>query len=191
MSTTLVVREDHVQLFQLFTFFGGNTARVAAVSRVPKERIDSLAHDNNWKDKANGLARLDTDEGREMEKEVNRISNYTLATRLGAVFDNIIADLEKDPAAARSFCVTTDKDGIATFDPKALTELAKGIQTLADIKYRALGDKLAADADVSTGAKNTTNLIVNVYQALQKRFDASPVIDTTARVADAVRPSSN
>lgn len=175
-----------MQLFMLYVYFGGNAARVSVVSRVPKERIESLAHDNNWKDKANGLARLDTDEGKEAEREVNRVSNYVVAQRLGGVFDNIINDLSADPEFARAFCTETDEDGTKHFSTKSLVELAKGIQILADVKYRALGDKLAAQADTSSSMKGTTNLVVNVYQALQRRFDATPAIDTTTRIAQAV-----
>ena len=187
--SNLVVREDPVQLFQLYTYFGGNTARVSVVSRIPKERIDAMAHDFDWKGKSNGMARLDTDEGKELEREINRVSNYSLAARLSTVFDNIIKDLEENPEAARNFCLETEvRDGvtISTFNPKNLTELAKGIQLLADVKYRALGDKLAAEADTSSTMKGTTNLIVNVYQALQRRFDQNPRVDTATKVAEAV-----
>jgi hypothetical protein len=186
MGDALIVREDHVQLFQLYTFFGGNTARVSAVSRVPEDRIKSLAHDNDWKTKINGLQRLDTDEGKTVEREVNRVSIYVSADRLDKVFDTIIADLDSDPSFARAFCTVTDEEGEKSFSTKNLVELAKGKQILADVKYRALGDKMAAEADTSTTMKGTTNLVVNVYQALQSRFGRMPVIDATTRIAQGV-----
>lgn len=188
---SIVRKPDHVQLFQLFVFFGGNIARVAAVSRIEEAVIASLAHDENWKAKANGLSRLDTDEGKEMEREINRVSNYVSANRLTDVFNTIISDLSADPEFARAFCTETDEHGIKHFSTKSLVELAKGLQILADVKYRALGDKLAAQADTSGSMKGTTNLVVNVYQALQRRFDAMPAIDTTTRIAQAVSDAHN
>ncbi len=186
------VREDHVQLFHLFVLFGGNCARVAAVSRVDADRIEALAHDNLWKLKANGRQRLDTDEGKETEREINRVATYVTADRLSKVFENIVSDLDGDPEFARAFCTETDVDGEKSFNTKNLKDLANGLQVLADIKYRALGDKLAAEADTSSTMKGTTNIMVNVYEALQKRFDKMPsAVETTARIVEAVKEAHN
>ena len=185
MSTALTVN-DHVKLFHLFALFGGNTKRVAVVARCAEEQVVSLAHDFNWKDKLNGLQRMDTDEGKEAQREINRVANYVAADNLMKVFEGVIARLAGDEKAAADFCVR-EEDGVTFMDTKNLVELAKGLQTVTDIKYRALGDKLAAEADVSGGAKAQTSLVINIYDALQKRFDKMPaVLDTTTRVVAAV-----
>lgn len=184
--SNLVVREDHVQLFNLYALFGGDAKRVAIVSRVDPERVEALAHDFNWKAKMAGRSRLDTDDGKELEREINRVSVYVTAERLGNVFNNLIADLDSDPDFARLFCTTTDEDtGVKSFNTKNLVELAKGLQTVADVKYRALGDRLAAQADTSGTMKGTGDLVVNIYTALKNRFDHMPAVDTAARVVEA------
>ena len=134
------VREDHVQLFHLYVLFGGNCARVAAVSRVDADRIEALAHDNLWKLKANGRQRLDTDEGKETEREINRVATYVTADRLSKVFENIVSDLDGDPEFARAFCTETDVDGEKSFNTKNLKDLANGLQVLADIKPLGIGE---------------------------------------------------
>jgi uncharacterized protein with von Willebrand factor type A (vWA) domain len=154
---------------------------------VPEKIVASLAHDFNWKDKAAGRQRLDTEEGQEHERTLNRVSSYIMGERLSRVFSNLIAELDSDPTFAKAFCTAVDEDGNTKFSTKNLVDLAKGAQIVNDIKYRALGDKLAQQADVSTGTANAADFALRVYKGLAKRFDAVLAVDTSAEVMKAVR----
>jgi hypothetical protein len=182
---------DHVKLFQLFVLFGGDTKRVAVVSRVEQSRVDSLAHDYNWRGKLNGKKSLDSEEGMAEERTLNRAINYVVADQLHNVFNNLITELNRDPTFARSFCTSTDPDsGITVFNTKNLVELAKGVEIVSNVKYRALGDKLAQEADVSGQPQNAAQFSLTIYQALQRRFDAIPVVDIQKEVANALKETS-
>lgn len=170
----------------LFAMFGGKLERVAIVGGVPLEIVTALAHDFNWRAKINGKTDLTTDEGKEHEKTLNRVSSYVTATRMHNVMSNLVDALDSDPAFARAFCTTIDDEtGEKSFNTKNLVELAKGLQIVHDLKYRALGDKVAADA-TTTGAKTQADLVINVYQSLAKRFDRTLVVDTAAEVVKAI-----
>lgn len=181
---------DQVQLFTLYTMFGGNVERVSVVTRVPVRQIEAMAHDYSWKTKAAGRARLDTEEGVEMEKTMNRVSSYATALRLERVFNNLIAELDKDEKFARAFCTTISKDGETEFSVKNLVDLAKGEQILNDIKYRALGDKQAQEADTASGLKGVDNVSLAVYKALANRFSVDAV-DPTKQILKAVKQDAH
>jgi hypothetical protein len=185
-----VKEPDQVQLFTLYTMFGGNVERVSVVTRVPIAQIEGMAHDYNWKAKAGGRARLDTEEGSENEKVMNRVSSYANALRLERVFNNLIAELDKDEKFARAFCTTISKDGDTEFSVKNLVDLAKGSQILNDIKYRALGDKLAQEADTASGVKGVAEISLSVYKGLANRFNVSAV-DATKQILKAVKADAN
>lgn len=183
---------DEVRLFMLYTLFGGDARRVAVVSRVPQSRIESLAHDFNWKAKLSGRGGLDTEEGQEAERVLNRVTNYVTAERLSRVYGRLIDELDSDPNFARQFCTVVDLDSKETsFNTKNLVELAKGLQICHDIKYRALQDKQAQAADVSSGAQSAAQFSLNVYKALATRFDCNIVVDTASEIAKAVNDARN
>lgn len=180
-------RIDEVRLFMLYVLFGGDTARVAVASRVDEYRIKSLAHDFNWKGKLAGRTGLATDKGAEEERVLNRISNYVTAERLRRVFDRLIDELDSDPSFAKAFCTSVEENTQQTsFNTKNLVELAKGLQIVNDISYRALQDKQAQAADVSSKTLDAPSLALATYKALAARFDRSVVVDTTTEVLAAV-----
>lgn len=185
-KTDLSVRVDEVRLFMLFALFGGKIERTAAVGGVPVEIVQALAHDFNWKDKVNGKSDLTTDEGKEYEKAMNRVASYVTAVRMANVMGRLVDELDKDPSFARAFCTEVDDEtGERSFNTKNLVELAKGMQIVDDLKYRALGDKVAQAAD-TTGQKTQSQIVLNVYQSLASRFDRSQVVDTPVEVVRAV-----
>lgn len=183
---------DEVRLFMLYTMFGGDARRTAVVSRVPQARVESLAHDFNWKGKLSGRGGLDTETGQEAERVLNRVTNYVTAERLGRVFGRLIDELDSDPTFARQFCTVLDADTKETsFNTKNLVELAKGLQICNDIKYRALQDKQAQAADVVSGSQSAAQFSLNVYKALASRFDSNVVVDTASEIAKAVNDARN
>jgi hypothetical protein len=121
---------------------------------------------------------------------MNRVSSYANALRLERVFNNLIAELDKDEKFARAFCTTISKDGDTEFSVKNLVDLAKGSQILNDIKYRALGDKQAQEADTASGVKGVAEISLSVYKGLANRFNVSAV-DATKQILKAVKADAN
>ena len=185
-----VKEPDQVQLFTLFTMFGGDIGRVSCVSRVPVSQLEGMAHDFNWAAKAGGRGRLDTEEGEENERVMNRVSIYTSALRMERVFNSLASELDKDEKFARAFCTVLDKDGSSSFSVKNLVDLAKGMQVIGDIKYRALRDKQAQNADTSDGLKGVAAISLNVYKGLANRFNVDTV-DVTKRILDTIKNDTN
>jgi hypothetical protein len=190
MSDTQIDNDDvdQVKLFQLFVLFGGDTKRTSLVSRVEETRVKSLAHDFNWKGKLNGRKSLDTEEGLAEERASNRVLNYVVADQLQNVFSNLIKELNGDPAFAKAFCTSVDSETEEVrFNTKNLVELAKGVEIVSNVKYRALGDKVAQEADVSGGPQNAAQFSISIYKALQNRFDGIPAVDLTTEVANVLK----
>jgi hypothetical protein len=179
---------DQVKLFQLYVLFGGDTKRTSLVSRVEESRVKALAHDFNWKGKLNGRKSLDTDEGMTEERASNRVLNYVVADQLHNVFSNLIKELNSDPAFAKAFCTSVDSETEEVrFNTKNLVELAKGVEIMSNVKYRALGDKVAQEADGSGGPQNAAQMSISIYKALQNRFDGIPVVDMASEVANVLK----
>lgn len=180
-------RIDEVRLFMLYAMFGGDTARVSIVSRIDRRRIDALAHDFNWKGKLAGRPGVGTEKGADEERALNRVANYVTAERLRRVFDRLIDELDSDPTFAKAFCTSVDDNTQQTnFCTKNLVELAKGLQIVTDISYRALQDKQAQAADISGAKTSTVDLALATYRALASRFDRNVSMDTVKEITAAV-----
>lgn len=177
---------DQVRSYHLYVLFGGDVKRVAAVMRCDVEVIEALCHDFGWARKANAKQNLTTDEGQEYERALNRTQTYVTADMLGNVFGNVIAALNSDPEYARAFCTEVNDEGEKSYSTKNLVELAKGLEIVSNVKYRALGDKLAAAADVTSKEQSVTNVTLNVYRALANRFDAAIAVDAVSEIVRAV-----
>lgn len=191
LNETVLVPEpiDEVRLFMLYVLFGGDCRRVSVVARVDVTRVESLAHDFRWKDKLSGRRGLDTDKGQEDERALNRVTNYVTAERLSRVYGRLIDELDSDPKFARQFCTVVDGDTQETsFNTKNLVELAKGLQIVNDIKYRALQDKMAQAADlVNNTTVDAATLALATYKALANRFDQNVSVDTATEITKAVQ----
>jgi hypothetical protein len=178
---------DVAKLFLYYVLFGGDCKRVALVSRVDLSRIESLAHDFSWKSKLAGRRGLDTEEGQEAERALNRVANFVAAERLSRVFGRLIDELDSDPSFAKAFCTSTDEEtGVRIFNTKNLVELAKGLEIVQNIGYRALQDKHSQAADLVGNAKDPTALAMSTYKALVSRFDRNVMVDTTTEIVKAM-----
>lgn len=188
LSVSPADQVDVVRLFMLYTLFGGDVQRVALVSRVDPQRVASLAHDFNWRTKLNGRGGLLTEKGQEEERAINRVANFVTAERLRRVFDRLIDELDSDPTFARAFCTVVNPEDPkeTSFNTKNLVELAKGLEIVSNISYRALQDKQAQNADVSGKATDAGALALATYRALVSRFDAAIPVDATAEIVRAV-----
>jgi hypothetical protein len=189
-AATLAVRDvDQVRLFMLYCLFGGDAHRTAICSGVhglDHHHIEALAHDFGWAKKLQGRGRLDTEDGKENARALNRVATYVTAEQFSQVLGNLIAELNAKPEFAREFCTDVDStSGVRRFNTKNLVELAKGLEIVANVKYRALGDKVAEAAD-TTGKQSTANLTINIYKQLASRFDKSAALEPAAEISSAI-----
>jgi hypothetical protein len=180
---------DAVHLFMLFQCFGGDVKRTALVGRQPESVVASLAHDFQWLQKLSSKHSLSTDEGKEFERDVNRVSNYVVATRFKRVLGRLVATLDKDPEFARAFATAVDAEGNTSASMKNFLDLAKAVEVLDNVTYRALQDKDAAKAEVSGNTKLSAEFTVNLYKQLASRFDDMPVVDVARELQNANAPS--
>lgn len=167
----LVNKVDQVKAFHLYAFFGGDAEKTARTCGVETRIIESLAHDFNWPAQIKGQHRLDTDEGRKIEQDINRARNYVMAQRIASIIEHITLKAAEDPEKwAEINCVDIDPEtDQKIFSSKPLVEIAKAAQIVQDMTYRALGDKVAGNATTTlTGDDKVTHLMVNVYQGLGK-----------------------
>lgn len=184
---------DQVKAFMLFCFAGGDVDKTAALCQVDVRIIQALAHDFLWLDKIKGQNRLDTPDGLKAEQEANRARNYTMAQRYGKMLENVILDHEHSDRFAETMCVELvpikgTKDPVQyekVFTGKPLLELAKAMQVVTDMSYRALGDKTATKAEVNPeGGQRAQNLAINIYAGLQKLGATMKNVDKQAPTAD-------
>jgi hypothetical protein len=178
---------DEVRLFMIYALTGGDVKRTAIASGVDEHRVESLAHDFQWKKKLGGRVGLSTEKGQEEERALNRVASFVTAERLSRVFDRLIGELDSDPEFAKAFCTQVDADTReVSFETKNLVDLAKGLQLCHDIRYRALQDKQAQAADLIGKATDVTGTALAVYRGLASRFDRNVSLDTTAEIVKAV-----
>lgn len=168
---------DQARAFMAYCLTGGHVGRTAIICRTSNDIIESLAHDYNWEGKISGIVRMDTEAGVEEQRTLNRISNFVASQRLKEVVQNVIDRFHKDPEAALHFCIKvkripgTEEEDV-TFDPKALESLAKTLETCNNMSYRALGDKIAKEADAANGAgTNPQQFALELYKAMARRLD--------------------
>jgi hypothetical protein len=193
-STQLSIagKVDQVKVFNLFAFFGGDVQRTAEVAQCDHRIVEALAHDFMWHAKLKGMNALSNPDGLKREQENNRAANYLVAKQMMAMLESIVLDATDKPEEwAARHCVTVDEKGNKTFSPKPLLEIAKAAQTVQDMTYRALGDKVAARSDTTEASSGErTNLAINIYAGLQKLGESVKKVDKAIDIAGAVQAAT-
>ena len=172
-----------------YASFSGDVEKAAIASKVPSEIIRALEHDFDWVTK---LRRLKSGAGvSDAEKTANRAVNYLQAQRLRDVLEESLRLLENPEELTKmlvQFKYTREGDvDCVTVNPKALLDLTKALESVQNMSYRALGDKLPASADVvnekDKGVASTVSSVRDVIAALQD-FAAkpAPVVEVVAPV---------
>lgn len=162
-------------LFLLWQHFGGDSRLTAAAAGVDKRIVAALAHDFCWADLAQGRLGLKDEK---QEKEVNRALSYVQAQRLRRLIDRTIDHIEENPDTLAQALITTTKDGEPIFSAKPLVELTKAAEAAHNMAYRALGDKVATEAEgVAPDAEKIKNLSLTINAAFLQASEklTSPV----------------
>lgn len=174
-----LARINQARVYTIWFGLGGNSALVARATGLSPSIIDALAHDYHWHQIAGGKLGL---EDKKVEREINRVVSYVQGDRLAKVLDRAL-DLFEDEQRLQQAVVTVTEDGRQVITAKPLVELAKALETAHSIKYRALGDKIAEQADgVSDSPDRIKSLSLTVVNLMNNAA-------ANAKVAKAVTDS--
>lgn len=182
---------DQARAWMCYASFSGDIEKTAISAKVPADIIRALEHDFDWQTK---LRRLKSGAGvSDAEKTANRAVNYLQAQRLRDVLEESLRLLE-DPEELVKMLVQFkytkegDVDTLAV-NPKALLDLTKALESVQNMSYRALGDKLPTQADTvnekDKGVASSVSSVRDVIAALQE-FAAAPAPKTVEAVTDVV-----
>lgn len=173
-----------------YASFSGDIEKTAISAKVPADIIRSLEHDFDWQTK---LRRLKSGAGvSDAEKTANRAVNYLQAQRLRDVLEESLRLLEEPDELVKmlvhfKYTKEGDVDTLAV-NPKALLDLTKALESVQNMSYRALGDKLPTQADTvnekDKGVASSVSSVRDVIAALQE-FAAAPAPKTVEAVVDA------
>lgn len=167
--------------------FGGDLEKTSMAAQVPLAVVRALEHDFNWVVK---LKKLKTGAGApEAEKLANRAVSYIQARRLREIVEralNLVEDEEALLRAMLKFHLTKEGDvDRVEVNSKALLDLAKAMESAHSACYRALGDKVPAQADPVDSREKGGNSLTTVRDVLNVLDDMrqktlSPAIDATS-----------
>lgn len=166
-TITLPASINPCSLFLVWQALGGEAAHVSRATGVKVSIIKALEHDLCWNDLAGGKLGV---ADKQLHRDINRALNYAQGKRLQAVLDKTLEILEEDDfAKLRSSLVLVDQGGQQSLNTKPLVELAKATATVHDVIYRALGDKVAIEADkVQEDSDKIRNLSLTVFNAVNR-----------------------
>ena len=158
-----IAKINQAHVYTVWFGLGGNHALVARATGLDVRVVEALAHDFNWYALAGGKLGLDD---KKTEKDINRAVSYAQGDRLAKILNHAI-ELFEDDNTLRSAIVTTTEDGRQVVTAKPLVELAKALEVTHAIKYRALGDKVAEEADVpGTNGERIKSLSLSVVNLM-------------------------
>jgi hypothetical protein len=177
---------NQAQWFVVWQGLGGDSKLAGRALNIDWRIIEALAHDFQWHAIAGGELGL-KDEA--VEKKINRITSYAQGKRLVKILENAFAAIESEPERLKKALFNHNADGEPTINAKPLVELAKALETAHNVCYRALGDKVAAEADSVGGpsderVRNLSLTVINAVNNAAARTSGGKVV--TEVVADTV-----
>lgn len=150
-------------LFMLWQHLGGNDRLAAAAAGVDIKIVKALAHDFCWTELAQGRLGMKDEKA---EREVNRAHSYVQAQRLRKLIDRTIDYLDENAEKLGQALLTVDKEGNPVLSTKPLVELTKAAEAAHNMAYRALGDKVASEAEgVAPDSEKIKNLSLTINAA--------------------------
>lgn len=176
---------NQAQLYHVWFGVGGDARMVQRATGVRAEVVEALAHDFGWHALAGGKAGL---ADKKVEKEINRAMAFAQGKRLAAILDRAMQIVEENPERLKASMFTTTEDGRQTLSAKPLVELAKAAEITQSILYRALGDKLAEEADTVAGnidrIKSLSLTVANIVGNAAARAHAGNAVTEAIDVSD-------
>lgn len=175
---------DQARAWMCYASFSGDVDKAAIASKVPADIIRSLEHDFDWVSK---LKKLKSGAGvSDAEKTANRAVNYLQAQRLRDVLEESLRMLESPEELVKALVkFKYTKEGEVEYvesTAKTLLDLTKALESVQNMSYRALGDKLPTQADTvnekDKGVASSVASVRDVISALQD-FAAKPHVPAT------------
>lgn len=136
-------------LFLLAASLDGDLARTAVVAGVQGPELAELADALEWRPKLTLLQELKETEGPDAyAREVNRLVNYQQAVRCRDILNRAVEFFaEQEPQALLTQLTAS---GAASWTARVLVDLAKSIETVQGLTYRALGDTATERASTNS-----------------------------------------
>lgn len=161
-------KTDQARVWMCYAGFSGDLEKTAMAAQVPLTVVRALEHDFNWVAK---LKKLKTGAGApEAEKLANRAVSYIQARRMRDIVEralNLVEDEEALLRAVLKFKLSKEGDvEQIEVSPKALLDLAKALEAAHSACYRALGDKVPAQADPVESRERSGNSLTTVRDVL-------------------------
>lgn len=169
---------NQAQLYHVWFGLGGDARLVQRATGVRAEIVEALAHDFGWHALSGGKLGL---ADKKTEKEVNRAVSYAQGKRLASILERAMQIIEENPERLKQAMMTTTEDGRAALTAKPLVELSKALETTHSIMYRALGDKVAEEADAVTAdtarIKSLSLTVANIVGQAAARTNTTAAIE--------------
>ena len=184
---------DQARAWMCYAAFGGDTEKASIASKVPLSALLTLEHDFNWPAK---LKRLKTGAGEsEAERVANRAVNYLQAQRMRDVLERALRLIESPDELLQALVKAKIAPGDGSIEridvnPKAVLDLSKALETVQNMSYRALGDRVPVAADVTTdrdgtiGHANVSSVrtVITMLNEMQTRSKAAATTDDDATI---------
>jgi hypothetical protein len=178
-----------------YAAFSGDLEKTSIASKVPLAALVALEHDFNWVAK---LKRLKTGAGEsDAERVANRAVNYLQAQRMRDVLEDalrLLSDPEELLRQLVKFKFAAD-GAVERIDvnPKAVLDLAKALETVQNMSYRALGDKIPTAAEtVNSNDRGTSAAsVVSVRSVISALTEMQEHAEEEKRARKAQRAAEN
>lgn len=185
MSTAVVQHEDHAQWFLTYLHFDGDLRRVQMALQVPMDRLADVSAANDWAGKLrNEVGDNPETIGPDLQRSLNRATNFVQANQLRKLNDRILAHFLRDEERMMEL-ITVCTPKSSYIDTSPLKNLAASIETAQRLTRESLGDNADRTLEESSGSQNP----VHVAKAMQKALaaaDADPALGSIRAVQEAV-----
>jgi hypothetical protein len=155
---------DVSKVFLAYVALQGDPNRVALAVNLDAEEVRALAIQENWEGKIGQVGAL-REKDSNFQITLNRALSYVQAQQLSTLIDEVIKHWSADPAGMLDDFTTTTKNG-STFSTKALTDLVKAAEMVANMKARALGDTGVPEADDRASGASIGLSVANALNAV-------------------------
>jgi hypothetical protein len=137
----MIKPSQHGPLFLLAASLDGDLHQAAVIAGVSGPELAELADALGWRPKLASLVELRETEGPDaFAREVNRLTNYDQATRCRDLLTRAVEHL-LDQSPEELLQSVSEKGG-RTWTARVFADVAKSMETVQGLTYRALGDTL-------------------------------------------------
>jgi len=159
---------DCAQAFLVFMSLVGDVNKTAhALNRDP-EFIQRLADSEGWSQKIQHVSLMSRGQRPgDWERAVNRALIFVQSHQMRGIVDSVLSKLrDMDADELMEFCSVTDKNGVAHFSAKPLTDLTTAIEACSRISLVALGDTVTERVERDEAAEGGGMKVSDLHAAI-------------------------